>query len=101
MKIFKSQIFRLSLKIFLIIFFIQPIINTYAWDGYDNESNSSIEIGDDNLVREGNIIEIFDWQDQQSHLVRILSVDSGFNEIEIKVRDEETKKTRTLKMQSK
>jgi hypothetical protein len=73
----------------------------YGWDGYDIDSNSSIEITDDNLVREGQVIKIFDWKDNANHFVTILSMDSDFNNVVIKVQDDETKEDRTFRMDNK
>ena len=75
--------------------------NAYGWDGYDIGSNSSIEITDNNLVREGQVIKIFDWKDNSNHLVNILSMDSDFNSVVIKVEDKETKEIRTFRMDNK
>ncbi len=75
--------------------------NAYGWDGYDIDSNSSIEITDSNLVREGQVIKIFDWKDNINHFVTILSMDSDFNGVAIKVQDDETKEIRTFRMDNK
>jgi hypothetical protein len=75
--------------------------DVYGWDGYDIDSNSSIEITDNNLVREGQVIKIFDWKDNTNHLVNILSMDSDFNNVVIKVEDNETKEIRTFRMDNK
>ena len=37
--------------------------NTIAWDSYDYNTGSYIEIGSGNLVRSGNEIEIYDYGD--------------------------------------
>lgn len=73
----------------------------YGWDGYDIDSDSSIEINEGNLVRLGQTIKIFDWQDNSNHLVTILSIDDNFSGTEIKARDEETNKIRVFKMINK
>ncbi len=87
--------------LFNLILFVIISNNAYSWDGYDIESNSSIEITDNDLVREGQIVKIFDLRDNSDHFVTILSMDSGFNNIEIEARDEETKEIRTFRMDNK
>jgi hypothetical protein len=87
--------------LFNLILFVVISNNCWAWDGYDIESNSSIEITDGNLVREGQIIKIFDWQDNANHFITILSMDSDFNGLKIKAQDDVTKEVRIFRMENK
>jgi len=55
--------------------------NILAWDGYDYNTGSYIEIGSGNLVRSGNEIEIYDYGDGSYKDVEVQSM-SG-NELEV------------------
>lgn len=57
--------------------------NVYAWDGYDWECSSFIEIEKDNLVKEGEQIEFYDWSKGEYDTLDIDSVDSFGSHVEI------------------
>jgi hypothetical protein len=78
--------------------FIALNSQVWGWDGYDRESSSSVEIGAGNLVREGNRIQIYDWQDGNYHDAEVKLVEYNFNSTRLEIYDLKTKKTRILWM---
>jgi len=68
--------------------------NTIAWDGYDYNTGSYIEIGSGNLVRSGNEIEIYDYGDGSYKDVEV----QGMSGNELEVYDYETGEYRYLDM---
>lgn len=76
----------------LLILFAFP---AFAWEGYDYESGSYIEIEDGNLVRSGSDIEVYDYNTGEYHNVEVQSVDSD----EVEVYDYETGEYRTFEME--
>lgn len=77
----------------LLILFSFP---AFAWEGYDYESGSYIEIEDGNLVRLGNGIEVYDYDTGEYHNVEVQSVDSD----EVEVYDYETGEYRIFGMEN-
>lgn len=71
---------------------------SYAWDGYDYNNKTSVEIGPGNLVREGKIIQFYDAKSDRFHTVRVVSQNETFHGTELVVEDIDTKKQRTLIM---
>lgn len=69
-----------------------------AWDGYDYESGSFVEIESGNLVRSGNDIEVYDYGDGQYHDVEVQDINRYGNTVEVEVYDYETGEYRTLEM---
>jgi pyruvate/2-oxoglutarate/acetoin dehydrogenase E1 component len=70
-----------------------------AWDGYDWESGSHVEIGKGNLVREGRDIEIYDWGTGEYRGVTVEDMRSTGSGVEVEVYDHETGENRTLDME--
>lgn len=70
-----------------------------AWDGYDSDSGSDIEIGGGNLVREGESIEYYDSETGDYHTGSVESVDSTYGGVEVEVYDDETGEYRTFEME--
>lgn len=71
-------------KILLLSLFFIP--NVYAWDGYDNNGHS-IEIEKGNLVREGEDIEIYDYDAGEYKDVTVENISSYGNTVEIEAYD--------------
>lgn len=69
-----------------------------AWDGYDYDSGSFVEIESGNLVRSGNDIEIYDYDDGQYHDVEVQDINRYGSTVEVEVYDYETGEYRTLEM---
>jgi pyruvate/2-oxoglutarate/acetoin dehydrogenase E1 component len=70
-----------------------------AWDGYDWESGSHVEIGKGNLVREGKDIEIYDYGKGEYRDVTVEDVRGTGSGAEVEVYDHETGDYRTLDME--
>ena len=58
---------------------------SFAWDGFDQDENSVIEIGPGNLVKEGLIIDFYD--DSDLHTGKVISVNSVGGGTELIVED--------------
>lgn len=72
--------------------------NSIAWDGYDSDTGSSVEIGSGNLVRSGETIEIYDYEDGQYKDVDVESITSYGSSVEVEVYDHDSGEYRTLEM---
>ncbi|MEK1925054.1 MAG: DUF5334 family protein [Rhizobium giardinii] len=70
-----------------------------AWDGYDWESRSYVEIEKGNLVREGNNIEIYDWDSGEYRDVTVEDMQSTGSGTELEVYDYESGDYRTFDME--
>ena len=70
-----------------------------AWDGYDSESGSYVEIEDGNLVREGEEIEIYDLETGEYKYVEVESVTTSGSGAEVEVYDWDSGEYRTLDME--
>ena len=92
----KKLLTRISFTAFFIIAIFSQ--NSLAWSGYDQENNTSIEIGPGNLVREGLTITIYDWNTDKHHDVDVIFLEDSFNGTRIEVYDRETKKKRVFEM---
>ena len=71
---------------------------TLAWDGYDYEEGSYVEIESGNLVRPGKEIEIYDYGDGEYHNVEVQTINRFGNTVEVEVYDYETGEIRFLEM---
>lgn len=83
-------------KVIVCIFLVPTFV--YAWDGYDYESGSYVEIDKGNLVREGQDIEIYDYSTGEYKDVQVDSVTGGGYGAEVEVYDYDTGEYRTLDM---
>lgn len=72
--------------------------SAFAWDGYDNESGSYIEIDKGNLVREGEEIEYFDYESGEYRYGDVEGVQSTFGGAEVEVYDHDSGEYRTFEM---
>lgn len=79
-----------------VLCFSSPV---FAWDGYDYEKNSNIEIGDGNLVRSGNTIEIYDYGDGSYKDVEVESVYDTPGGVNVEVYDSDSDTYRTFEME--
>lgn len=80
----------------LLIYFI-PFTAT-AWDGYDYDKGSYVEIGKGNLVRPGQDIEIYDYGTGEYKDVEVQSIHKSGSGTEVEVYDSDTGEYRTLEM---
>ena len=97
--------FHQSLKFFfkLIVTFLLTITSFHhalAWSGFDYENDANIDVGPGNLVRENNVITIFDWKDNQYHDVEVTRMESSFNGTRLEVIDLDSKQKRVFEMES-
>ncbi len=79
----------------VILVLSNPIL---AWDGYDYEKGSYIEIERGNLVRSGGTIEIYDYGDGSYHDVEVEDINRSGTSVEIEVYDNETGEYRAFEM---
>jgi hypothetical protein len=68
-----------------------------AWEGYDYENGTFVEIEKGNLVRRGREIEVFDYQRGYIN-VEVESVYRRGRTVEVEVFDPNSGETRTLEM---
>ena len=78
--------------------FLPPVMS-HAWDGYDYESCSYVEIEKGNLVRPGQDIEVYDYGTGEYKDMEVQSIDSYGSSTEVKVYDNDTGEYRTLDME--
>ena len=88
----------LKLMITFTIFFGLNI-SIHAWDGYDYDSGSFVEIEEGNLVREGLDIEIYDYNDGTYKDVEVESISDYGGTVEVEVYDYDTGEYRTFEME--
>jgi pyruvate/2-oxoglutarate/acetoin dehydrogenase E1 component len=74
------------------------VASARAWDGYDYENGSYVDIEKGNLVRSGNDIEIYDYGTGSYKDVEVQSIDRQGSTVEIEVTDSETGENRTFEM---
>lgn len=67
-----------------------------AWDGYDWNKGTFVEIEKGNLVRTGREIEIYDWGDGTYKDVEVLGIHDNGSTVEVEVQDGD--ETRVLDM---
>jgi len=69
-----------------------------AWDGYDYDKGSYVEIEKGNLVRPGKDIEIYDYETGEYKEVEVQSITGSGSGAEVEVYDYDTGEYRTLEM---
>jgi pyruvate/2-oxoglutarate/acetoin dehydrogenase E1 component len=80
------------LSAFLIVF------PAFAWDGYDYQKGSYVEIEKGNLVRPGKDIEIYNYSTGEYKDVEVQSIHGSGSGAEVEVYDYDTSEYRTLDM---
>jgi len=70
-----------------------------AWDGYDYETGSYVEIEKGNLVRPGRDIEIYDYGTGEYRDVEVQSITGSGSGAEVEVYDYNTGEYRTFDME--
>ena len=73
---------------------------SYAWNGYDYDNKTEVEIETGNLVREGLIIQFYDLKADQYHSAKINYMESVPGGTRIQLEDIDAKKERTFIMQN-
>lgn len=84
----------------LILFLISPVLS-YAWDGLDYETGNYIEIDDSDIssLAPGAIIQIYDNEDSDHHIVEVMTIVKTTDETNIEVYDQDTDEYRTFEME--
>jgi len=85
---------RFAILIFSLLFASAAL----AWDGFDWDSGSYVDIEPGSVVREGNDIEIYDWGTGEFKDVEVESIRSSGSGTEVEVYDWDTGQYRTLDM---
>jgi hypothetical protein len=70
-----------------------------AWDGVDAETGTAVEIDKGNLVREGNDIEIYDFDAGEYRDVTVESIRRSGSSVEVEIYDNDSGEYRTLEME--
>jgi hypothetical protein len=86
------------MKIFLALLISMTTLPALAWNGYDYNYGSHVEIEKGNLVRQGRDIEIYDYSTGQYTDVEVQSINSYGNSTEVEVYDYNTGEYRTFDM---
>lgn len=73
-------------------------MSALAWEGYDYQNGSHVEIEQGQLVRPGRDIEIFDYQNSRYKEVEVEAIHNHGNSVEIEVRDLRTGERRVIEM---
>lgn len=86
-------------KILLIITFLMILCPAlvYSWDGYDDDTDNYIEIENQESVKPGKDIEIYDYSDESYHEVYVISVNRN-SAVIIEVFDYDSGDYRTFEM---
>ena len=84
--------------IFIALVFIALPVN--AWEGYDYESESYVEIEKGQLVRPGREIEYYDYGTGEYRYGDVESIQRYGSSIEVEIYDVESGDYRTLEMES-
>jgi hypothetical protein len=71
----------------------------HAWDGYDLESGSDVEIESGNLVRPGREVEYFDHGAGEYRYGDVESIRRYGSTVEVEIYDHDTGDVRILEMQ--
>lgn len=98
---FKKKYSNKKNFVFLGIFFLVSNFLTksvLAWSGYDFDSKTTIEIEQGNLVKEGLIIQFYDYNLDKYHNAKINFIDSVVDGTRIQLEDLDAKKERTFIM---
>jgi hypothetical protein len=85
---------------FALYFLLGVTLPAFAWDGYDYDKDTFIEIDKGNLVRPGRDIEIFDYNSGQYKDVEVQSIQSHGSNTEVEIYDHDSGEYRTLEMDS-
>ncbi len=69
-----------------------------AWNGFDYETKNNIDIGPGNLVREGQVIEFYDTQDDSYHGAQVILQQESASGTVLQIKDLDLKKERIFYM---
>lgn len=86
------------MKYFITAFLLVVSFNSYAWDGYDYETGTYVEIDKGNLVRSGEEIEVYDYDKGEYNYYEVESITGNGSGAELEIYDYETGEYRILDM---
>ena len=87
----------MTMKASLTLMLLFPL-SVLAWDGYDYEKGTSVEIDSGNYVRPGADIEVYDYDKGEYIEVEVQSIQRYGSSVEVEVYDYETGEYRTFEM---
>ena len=88
------------MKKVIVIFIIAISLSTaIAWDGYDYDKGSYIEIERGNLVRSGKEIELYDYGSGEYRYGDVESINRYGSTVEIEIYDHSSGEYRTFEME--
>lgn len=87
-------------KLFILLLLVVFVQTCFAWDGYDWDRNSYVEIGKGNTVRRNRDIEVYDYGTNQYKTYEVQNIRNraGGRHTEIELYDWQTNEYRTLEM---
>ena len=97
----KSTMKITNKKTFLLFTFLNLIFSinsSFAWNGYDYDNKTEIEIEPGNLVREGLVFQFYDSKMDNYRTGKILFMDSVAGGTRLQLQDLDSKKERTFIM---
>jgi hypothetical protein len=83
---------------FLLLAVVMLSTSVRAWDGYDWDKGTSVEIESGNLVRSGEQIEFYDWDKGEYRTGEVQSVDRYGSSVDVEIIDDDSGETRTFEM---
>ena len=86
-------------KLYLSLILLLSIPCSFAWDGVDSDTGGSVEIGQGNLGRPGQDIEIYDHDKGEHRDVEVQSIRSYGDRVEVEVYDSDSGEYRSLEME--
>lgn len=86
------------MKFIITTFLFTISFNLYAWDGYDYETGSFVEIDKGSLVRSGEEIEVYSYDTGEYTSYEVESITSYGSGAEVEVYDYDTGEYKTLDM---
>lgn len=87
----------MRLSLLALCFLVLPL-TSMAWDGFDYDKGTYVEIDEGNLVRSGEEIEIYDYDDDEYKYVEVQDINRYGSTVEVEVYDYDTGEYRTLEM---
>ena len=96
---FKKTFTFFCATFFAAFFFTTSLSFADTWTGYDYDEKTTILIEEGNLVREGLLIQFYDYKLDKYHAAKIIFVESVVDGTRIQVKDLDSKKERTFIMQ--
>jgi len=77
-------------KVLLVLTLAMAPPTSFAWDGYDYEDGTDVTIESGNLVREGEEIEVYNWNSGEYEYKEVESIRRTGSTVEIETYDYES-----------